>query len=64
MMTQNQAANKWCPLVRVGGSNKTDSGFETSGAHCMGSNCALWVWDRISENNVSDPSEGHCGLIK
>jgi len=74
MMTEDEARNKWCPMVRYGNEagcnrNSMPNGC-TSPVNCIASDCACWVWDRDSafvngklQDNVK-LNTGHCGLIQ
>jgi hypothetical protein len=68
-MTENQAAMRWCPMVRevIETNNKKTHGIgnrylgndggdytNPAGARCIGGMCLCWRWD--SERR------GHCGL--
>lgn len=75
-MKENKAnpKSKWCPMARVdvGGEgvaavnrrplagHVTADRDEWLNARCLGSACAVFVTDRLSD----DPDEGHCGLIR
>lgn len=66
-MTEEEAKQKWCPMVRVsvfptstGGklwSNNRQDLEHRNGSKCLGSACMMWRW----HGPYSDRT-GHCGL--
>ena len=64
VMEELEAMDKWCPMVRllflddnsVTAVNREKSGYSEPYYNCIGSDCAVWVWD--------DDIDGHCGLIQ
>ena len=75
MMTEKEAATKWCPHVRFdhecGGGNRDHTGDVKGWNCCLASRCAMWVWagvDRVEwQEGQSSPNrtpEGRCGLTR
>lgn len=69
-ITEPQAKEKWCPFVRVDGSNRIDNtmtdGFnrEDHSYHCIGSDCMAWREFSLSfaHGDVQLDKHGYCGL--
>jgi hypothetical protein len=74
-MTEDEAANKWCPHARKysssGSFNRTDTNTNPGGTNCAGSKCMAWRWvkDPLIEfvaNGKPVPDykgeHGYCGL--
>lgn len=71
-MTQAEAKQKWCPHVRVEGSNRilnmrTDGFENTTGPyHCIGEKCMAWRpvhYDHVKPGAESAlAGHGYCGL--
>jgi hypothetical protein len=79
-MTEEEAKNKWCPMVRVLSDEGSmviatvnrGSGLQ-AGVNCIGSKCMWWVWDVEPERarelsgfgaKYQTKPYGHCGAIK
>ena len=58
--TEEEAAEKWCPMIRLydGGKSSYNYGANIGMADCVciASECMMWVW------NDGINSKGHCGL--
>ena len=71
-MKEDEARQKWCPHVRVEGSNRifnvrTDGFENTTGLyHCIGSKCMAWRalhYDHVKPGAEHSLAQlGYCGL--
>ena len=68
-MTEDQAREKWCPMVRYPlWPDECSGGNE--GAKCIASDCMMWRWQlnekgQVVHNNISlmdKDRQGYCGL--
>jgi hypothetical protein len=61
-LTPEQAAGKWCPMVRIDapvGERSTDNRLANwTNPNCIADNCMVWEW---VDNKVS---VGYCGLSR
>ena len=74
LITEATARTKWCPFVRIEGSNRLDNtmtgGFEHSGSqyHCIGGSCMVWRELHLSHmkgmTHLPDERHGYCGLAE
>ena len=71
-LTEKEAKEKWCPMVRITVLPDTRAGMSNRGetkkgsAACIASNCMMWRWER---GTPADPEaqkhyniKGYCGL--
>ena len=69
-MTEEEAKTKWCPHVRITGSNTSDNTYEKLNKEvcCIASDCMMWKWINRTEyqdnENVPNSERGYCGLAK
>ena len=70
-LTETEAREKWCPMARVDGANRTSHCEELNGAMCIASRCMMWRWFdspvrgafREAEHGTPRPERrGFCGL--
>jgi hypothetical protein len=69
-ITEEQAHQRWCPMVRVEGNNRVHNtksdGFENADTSfkCIGSKCMAWREYEMTFAHGSAPQErhGYCGL--
>ncbi|WP_075217178.1 hypothetical protein [Mongoliimonas terrestris] len=69
-VTEEQAKTKWCPFVRIEGSNRLHNtmtdGFDAEHRfqHCLGSTCMAWRGFTVSHARGYGGVEhhGYCGL--
>lgn len=69
-ITEEQAREKWCPMVRVEGNNRVHNtkadGFTNADIsyHCIGSECMAWRQHEITyvHGDVATQHHGYCGL--
>lgn len=65
-MTEDEARQKWCPMVREGGavfvSNRSSA--QQHAFNCIASDCMMWRWRKPGFDGVpsSDKTKGYCGL--
>lgn len=73
MLTEEQAKDRWCPMVHqrvtVIMNKQIEAGTETvieelvsrniRSANCIASRCMMWVWGRPMSNEAD---KGFCGL--
>ena len=73
-MTEDEARQKWCPMVRYVASYKgtptpplnraaggNDVMLNPTNCQCIASDCMMWRW--VAEDNARDVSYwGYCGL--
>lgn len=77
MHTENEAKNKWCPMVRNGDGYtfKNESGeqsqqsFSNVDAKCIASRCMMWRWrykkhERtcVGMSPLTKTDKGYCGI--
>ena len=73
LTTENSAREKWCPFVRISGSNrlyneKTD-GFKNAPHpyHCIAGECMAWRelhYSHVKGGDQSLEQHGYCGLAE
>jgi hypothetical protein len=72
-MTEEQAKEKWCPMVHSYSGSPAGGGFFTSGgdnryARCIGSACMMWRWRMVLPHGMMNgkvhesATDGYCGL--
>lgn len=70
-MTEEEARQKWCPMVRVRdyGEDEPATNRDNSGRHkqkihtCLASDCMMWVWTAYQlKDEVYVGVKGRCGL--
>lgn len=60
-MSEDEARKRWCPHVRVHGSNALSSDRMPEWSYCIGSNCMMWQWAQLPQTPIKT-SIGYCGL--
>lgn len=71
-VTSEDARKRWCPFVRIDGSNRINNmitdGFVDSGKlyHCLGDACMAWrefhYESELPDGASALPRKGYCGL--
>ena len=73
MFTEEQASEKWCPMVRTSAyymnhaeivddaDNRGHTNLTPESCCCIGSGCMLWNWLENDEDEGFEP-KGYCGL--
>ena len=73
MHTEEQASEKWCPMVRTSAyynsdletpddcDNRGNVNLTTQSCNCIGSSCMLWNWFENDDDEGFEP-KGYCGL--
>lgn len=69
-LTEQQARQRWCPMVRVEGINRVHNtkldGYQNadSSFRCIGNECMAWRVSEITYSHGNGPTEhhGYCGL--
>jgi hypothetical protein len=68
-MTEEEAKQKWCPMVRYYDRNSEmayNAWYDTSGGEgrckCIGSACMMWRWDVDKCRKGPEVDHGYCGL--
>ena len=69
-LTEDEARQRWCPMVRVEGNNRVHNtksdGYENADNNyrCIGSSCMAWREYEIAFAHGEIPKEhrGYCGL--
>lgn len=59
ILTEKEAAEKWCPQARVFRAGEAGTG--NAGVRCIGSACMMWEW--VDQRPEPTQSVGTCGLI-
>lgn len=60
-MTEEQARERWCPMVRHTAGNDENAAFNRNtewpkvNLNCVASECMAWRW--------TDAARGYCGLV-
>ena len=70
-MTEDEAKQKWCPMVRLGSVNGNahyegfcwnNRGDDTHEANCIASECMAWREDSYWNGESKRITAGYCGL--
>jgi hypothetical protein len=66
MLTEKEAREKWCPMVRYSSGTGDDAANRfgvTSPAvcRCIASDCMMWRWDEENIPFGDDNAVGYCG---
>lgn len=66
MLTKEQAATVWCPMVRIGvtpqaggPSSINDPGTREFSGNCIADKCAMWRWGAIPDPTFQKPANRH-----
>lgn len=69
MMTEAEAREKWCPMVRLTAdqdewkNNRGDFPGKERSFNCIASDCAMWRWvTTLDSGTVINTDKGYCGL--
>ena len=67
-MTEDEAKQKWCPMVRFnppdGENNRSPDHGGLNNARCIASECAVWKWSSKFHTTMESIEDGRCGLIR
>lgn len=62
-MTEDEAMQKWCPILGLAGAAFASAGRVAGGPkNCIGSACMLWRWDVEKCRKGPEVDHGYCGL--
>ena len=69
-LTEEEARQEWCPMVRVDGNNRVHNtksdGYQNADMsyHCIGSSCMAWREYEVSyaHGDIRTEHRGYCGL--